>query len=153
MTGKIKNIIVSIFSLLLSAFIFVESLGIKAQMRNDMGSGFFPRVIAIAIAVVAVIQLIMALREKSLPAKNGKSDVNGGFMTILLVLFYVVAYRPVGFIISTVCYLYLQILVLTPRDKLNLPFLCGFSFAVPFFIYTLFVYAINTPLPKGLFGF
>lgn len=153
MTAKTKNIIVSIFSLLFSAFIFIESLGIKAQMRNDMGSGFFPRVIAVAIAFVAVIQLIMALREKSVPAKESSIDKKGGYMTILLVLLYVTAFQSVGFIIATVCYLYLQILVLTPPEKLNLPFLCGFSFAVPLFIYTLFVYAINTPLPKGLFGF
>lgn len=153
MSAKMKNIIVGIFALLFSAFVFIESAGIETQMRNDMGSGFFPRVIAIVIAVVAVIQLAMALREKDAPAKAGKSDVKGGLMTILLVLMYVVAYRPLGFIIATVCYLYLQILVLTPQDRLNLPFLCVFSFAVPLFIYTLFVYAINTPLPKGLFGF
>lgn len=27
------------------------------------------------------------------------------------------------------------------------------SLVIPFAIYTLFVYVINTPLPKGLFGF
>lgn len=72
---------------------------------------------------------------------------------ILLLCIYVLAFQPVGFILDTIVFLFLEMLVLTPKEKRNLPLLGILSVATPFIIYTLFVYAINTPLPKGLFGF
>ncbi len=153
MTSKTKNLIVSVFSLCIGAFLFANSSEILPGMRNDMGSGFFPKVVALAIIAVALLLLVMSLKDKERGTKEFKGDILGGVFSIVLILAYVCAFQSVGFIISTVLYLYLQILVLTPSEKLNLPFLCGFSFAVPLGVYALFVYGLNTPLPIGMFGF
>ena len=102
---------------------------------------------------MALIRLVMALREEEKEAKASNSDLKGGWETILLLCIYVLAFQPVGFILDTIVFLFLEMLVLTPKEKRNLPLLGILSVATPFIIYTLFVYAINTPLPKGLFGF
>lgn len=153
MTEKAKNIAVSVVSIAFGILLFLESYGIKGKMRHDMGSGFFPAVIAAAVVVVAIIHLILVLRDKGQNEVKGVGDVRGGLETIVLVLLYVAAFQPVGFIISTVLYLFLQIIVLTPAEKIRLPFISAFSFIFPFFIYVFFVYVINTPLPIGMFGF
>lgn len=153
MTSKTKNLIVSVFSLCVGAFLFANSCGILPGMRNDMGSGFFPKVVALSIIAVALVVLVMSLKDKERGAEGFKGDILGGVFSIVLILAYVCAFQSVGFIIATVLYLYLQILVLTPSEKLNLPFLCTFSFAVPLGVYALFVYGLNTPLPIGMFGF
>lgn len=103
--------------------------------------------------VVAIIRLVLALREKEGEAKASNSDLKGGWETILLLCLYVLAFQPVGFILDTIVFLFLEMLVLTPKEKRNLVLLGVLSLVVPFAIYTLFVYVINTPLPKGLFGF
>ncbi|WMJ83717.1 tripartite tricarboxylate transporter TctB family protein [Oscillospiraceae bacterium LTW-04] len=153
MTNKKKNIIVSVMFMAFGAFLFVESLGIKHMMKNDVGSGFFPKVISVAIIVVSAIRLIMALRENTGEKKASNDDKIGGLLTILLIGAYVLAFNTIGFLISTAAYLFLQMLVLTPEEKRNLPLLAGLAISAPILIYVLFVYVINTPLPKGVFGF
>lgn len=153
MTAKKKNIITSVLFLAFGAFVYYEASGIKHVMNNDVGSAFFPKIIAGAMIVVALIRLVMALREEEKEAKDSDSDLKGGWETILLLCAYVLAFQPVGFILDTMAFLFLEMLVLTPKEKRNLPLLGGLSIATPLLIYTLFVYVINTPLPKGLFGF
>ena len=153
MTAKKKNIITSVLFLAFGAFVFYEASGIKHVMKNDVGSAFFPQIIAGAMIVVALIRLVMALREEEKEAKASDSDLKGGWETILLLCAYVLAFQPVGFILDTVVFLFLEMLVLTPKEKRSLPLLGILSVATPLVIYTLFVYVINTPLPKGLFGF
>ncbi len=154
MSDKKKNILTSVVFLAFGAFVYVQSLGIKHMMANDVGSAFFPKVISVAMIAVAAIRLVMALREPEKEKKGDTgNDAKGGLITILLILAYVMAFNSVGFLISTAIYLFLQMLVLTPAEKRKLPMLAIISIVAPLFIYTLFVYVINTPLPKGIFGF
>lgn len=154
MSSKKKNLIISALFLAFGAFLFVQSLGIKHMMKNDVGSAFFPKVIAVAIIGMAAMRLVMALREKDTgAAKKSSSDMKGGWLTILLVGLYVIAFQPVGFLISTAVYLFLQILVLTPADKRKIPVILAISVIASVFIWVLFNYAISSPLPKGIFYF
>ena len=65
----------------------------------------------------------------------------------------VLAFQPVGFIISTIVYLFLQILVLVPKEKRSWPLTIIISVVAPLAIYGLFTYLISSPLPKGLWGY
>lgn len=154
MSSKKKNLIISALFLAFGAFLFVQSLGIKHMMKNDVGSAFFPKVIAFAIMGMAALRLVMALREKGNGAtKKSTSDMQGGWLTILLIGAYVIAFQPVGFLISTAVYLFLQIMVLTPKEKRRLPVILAISVIASVFIWVLFNYAISSPLPKGIFYF
>lgn len=153
MTNKKRNILVSVLFLAFGLFLFIQSMGIQKMMKNDVGSGFFPKVIAVALMGVSVIRLVMALREPEEAAKKSNSDMKGGWITIALIAAYVLAFNAVGFLLSTAVFLFLEMLVLTPAEKRSLPLLGVISVAAPLFIYVLFVYVINTPLPKGIFYF
>lgn len=154
MSNKKKNLIISALFLAFGAFLFIQAMGIKHMMKNDVGSDFFPKVVGVAIIGVALIRLVMALREKeSENKKKANSDMRGGWLTILLIGAYVIAFQPVGFLISTAVYLFLQILVLTPKEKRRLPVILAISLIASVFIWVLFNYAISSPLPKGIFYF
>lgn len=154
MTEKKKSLLVSVIFFVFGIFLYVQSLGIKHMMKNDVGSAFFPKVIAITIMVVAVIRLVLTLRSKeSTQVKKSNSDMVGGWLTILLIGLYVLTFNAAGFLISTAVYLFLQILVLIPADKRRIPVITTISVVAPLLIYALFVYAINIPLPKGIFYF
>ncbi|MBQ6234430.1 MAG: tripartite tricarboxylate transporter TctB family protein, partial [Clostridia bacterium] len=90
-------------------------------------SGFFPLVVGIAMAALSVLRLILALREKKGEAKKSGDDLMGGLSTIILIAGYCIAFSPVGFIISSIIYLFLQILVLTPKEKRNWLVMYGVS--------------------------
>ena len=154
MSSKKKNMIISALFLAFGAFLYVQALGIKHMMKNDVGSAFFPKVVGITIMGVALIRLVMALREKeSESKKKANSDMLGGWLTILLIGAYVIAFQPVGFLISTAVYLFLQILVLTPKEKRKLPVILAIAVIASVFIWVLFNYVISSPLPKGIFYF
>ena len=153
LTDKLKGIITSILFLAFSVVMIVFAMQYKPMMKNDLGSGFFPMVVGIAMAALSLLRLILALREKKKEAKKSGDDVLGGLATIILIGGYCIAFSPVGFIISSIIYLFLQILVLTPKEKRNWIVIPIISVVAPIAFYALFVYAINTPLPKGLLSF
>ena len=153
MTEKVKSVITSLIFLAFSIVMLVLSAQIKPMMTNDVGSGFFPKVIGIAMIALSLFRLVLALKEKNSEKKESKDDLAGGLETILLIGAYCFLLDILGFIISTAIYLFFQILVLTPKEKRNWLVTILISVIAPFAIYALFVYAINTPLPKGLFGF
>lgn len=154
MTKRNKDLLVSALFIALGIFIFVESLGIKHMMKNDVGSGFFPKVVAVCIIAAASAKLFFTFNDKS-GGENKKSDSDmlGGWMTVALIAVYVLVFSPVGFLISTAAYLFLQMLILCPKEKFKLPLMTAISIITPLFVYVLFVYVIQMPLPKGLFGF
>lgn len=154
MTAKQNNLLVSVLFFLFGLFVFVESLGIKKLMQNDVGSAFFPKVIALAIMAMAAAKLILTLIQPEAGTKKASgSDLAGGWMTVMLLAAYVLVFQFVGFILSTAVYLFLQMLILAPAEKRKLPLFAIISVAAPIVIYGLFVYVINMPLPKGLLGF
>ena len=153
MSDKKKGIVTSILFLAFSIVMIVFARSIKPMMKNDLGSGFFPMVVGIAMCALSVLRLILAIREKEGAVKKSGDDLMGGLATIILIGGYCIAFNPVGFIISTAIYLFLQILILTPKEKRSWPITAAISLVAPFAFYALFVYLINTPLPKGLFGF
>ena len=153
MTDKKKGIITSVLFLAFSIVMIIFAKDIKPMMENDLGSGFFPMVVGIAMCALSVLRLILALREKEKEAKKSNDDLMGGLGTLILIGAYCIAFNPVGSIISTIVYLFLQILLLTPKAKRNWLVISIISVVTPFAFYALFVYLINTPLPRGLFGF
>ncbi|MDY3280768.1 tripartite tricarboxylate transporter TctB family protein [Dysosmobacter sp.] len=153
MSEKKKNLVTSIVFLLFGVFVYVQSLGIKHMMKNDVGSAFFPKVISVAMIIFGVICLVQSLRAEEKESKKTDSDKKGGWLTVLLIAGYVLIFEPVGFLISTMIYLFLQILVLTPAEKRKWPVIIAISVIAPLAIYTLFVYVISTPLTKGIFYF
>lgn len=153
MTDKKRNIVTSLLFLAFGVFLFVQSMGIKHMMKNDVGSGFFPKVVGVAMVVVSIVRLVMALRETEGEAKKSDSDMKGGLETIILIAAYVLAFNAAGFLISTAVFLFLEMLVLTPAEKRNIPLLLVISIVAPIAIYALFTYAISSPLPKGILYF
>lgn len=153
MTDKKRNIVTSLLFLAFGVFLFVQSMGIKHMMKNDVGSGFFPKVVGVAMIAVSIVRLIMALREPEGEAKKSNNDMVGGWATIVLIAVYVLAFNTVGFLISTAVFLFLEMLVLTPAEKRKIPLLLVISIVAPIAIYALFTYAISSPLPKGILYF
>ena len=153
MSEKTKGIITSILFLAFSIVMIVFARQYKPMMQNDLGSGFFPMVVGIAMAALSVLRLVLAFREKKGEVKKSGDDLMGGLATIILIGGYCIAFNPIGFIISTIIYLFFQILILTPKEKRSWPITIAISLVAPVAFYVLFVYAINTPLPKGLLSF
>lgn len=154
MTDRVKNIICSVVFLLFGSAMYVEAIKIKPLMARDLGSGFMPKLIAIAIIVAAGATLVMALKHKqSVNTKSNDMDMKGGFLTIACIAAYVVLYDTLGFLISTFLYLFVQILILSNEKNRKVPLFLVITVLTSIIVYILFVYVIGMPLPTGILSF
>lgn len=154
MTKKVKEILISVVFMLVGIFIYLQAMNIEPLMKNELGSGYFPKVVAGTMIVLSILNLFLNLKNTHIEDENNtKSDLFGGLSTIALIGIYSLLYQKVGFLIGTSLYLFLQILILAPKEKRNIMLFAIISVVFSVFVYYLFTRIINMPLPKGIFGF
>ena len=155
MTDKKRDLLCSVIFLVFGIFMFVQSAAIKPLMGSkDLGSGFVPKIIAGCIIVIAGVKLIMTLTSKKEEKKiENDEDKMGGLLTIALLLIYSVLFNTLGFILSTVLYLFAQMLILSVERNRKIPLFAVIAVVAPVVIYALCVYVIKMPLPAGLLSF
>lgn len=156
MTNKQSDIICSVIFLIFGGAMLYFSLGIKKMIETDVGSGYVPAFIAICILVTAAAKLILTVLNKK-PSAYQKvkfdNDLIGGVGTIALMAFYVLAMEPVGFLLSSMVYLFAQILLMSNKTNRKPILFAIISIALPLAVDILFVFVIKMPLPKGILGF
>lgn len=153
-TDKKRDLLCSILFLAFGSFMLVQSVAIKPLMEKDVGSGFVPKIVAAAIVVIAFIKLLLTLCDKKQgSASKTDEDTAGGLLTIAALGAYVLLFQPLGFILSTMLYLFVQTTILSNDKNRSLVQFGIISIVAPLLIYILFVYVIKMPLPGGLLGF
>lgn len=155
MTKRQRDLLCSVLFLGFGIFVFVQSLPIQPIMEKDLGSGFMPRVVAVAIIAVAALKLVLSLLDKEAGAEKRErsGDLKGGIATILALTGYAVLFDTLGFILATALYLFAQIFILSGKEHRNIKVTILISVVAPVVIYALFVYAIKMPLPTGILSF
>ena len=92
-------------------------------------------------------------KEDGVQAKEEKS-IKELWISIVLLSFYLVALRDIGFVITTTIFVTCEALVLTPKDMRKKYLLRWLIIAVVFAggVYYLFRYILNLFLPVGILG-
>ncbi|MDR0324321.1 MAG: tripartite tricarboxylate transporter TctB family protein [Treponema sp.] len=171
---------VGIFFLLLSVFYIAQSLSI--QSFDPFGNSFItsqamPQVIGGLVFVISIAHIIIAFvklqKEKAKQTESSAEDQSSSqvgkaagmklrltkpvllmLITILLTCAYIYCFTRLGFILSSVFFLMIQIFVLIPAEKRKkwAAFIVCFSITIPVGLYLLFTRVLSMFLPRGLFG-
>lgn len=156
MTNKVRDLICSGIMLVFGVVMLVLARDIPHKIESDVGSGYVPTFIAVCILIVAAAKLILTLVKTPLSA-NQKIKIDqdwvGGVGTIVLMLVYMLALEPVGFICSSVVYLFIQMMLLSNHENRKPILFALIAVLLPVAVDALFVFAIQMPLPKGILGF
>ena len=115
-----------------------------------------PAFIAGCLIVVSVAKLIITLtRKDASDNKKVKSDSStiGGIVTIVIMFAYMVCFEPVGFILSSVVFLFALMNWFANNENRNPVLFAIISILLPVAVDALFVFVIKMPLPKGVIGF
>lgn len=150
MSNKAIDMMCALLFLAVGAFLYWQASTIAPMVDRDLGSGFMPKIVAIALMAVAGIKLIASIISKDTRRHESDADPMGGLMTIGALLFYVVAFEFVGFILATMVYLFVQMLILSDHTNRNLKLFSAISVGTSLAVYGLFVYAFDKPMPSGL---
>ena len=155
MTNKRMDMICSLIFLAFGGIMYTYAAKIRHLIPSDTGSGYVPKFIAICIIITAAAKLILTLldKKKEEAQAQGSGDKVGGWGTLALMFAYVVAFEPVGFVLSTIVYLYAQITLMSDETNRNPKLFAIISIVTPIVVSLLFSRVINMPLPYGVFGF
>lgn len=157
---KYGDIVVGIFFMVLSAVMIVMAQMLPKSKVMDIGPDFMPMVIGVITFVLAALLLFLSVKnfkihtaeidEASIP----DCDYKRVLASIILVLIYVYMLQPVGFIVCTLVFLLLQMLVLSPDDergKKDIIKLAVIDVIFTLVVFFLFRYGFKIVLPAGIF--
>lgn len=158
---KYGDIVVSVFYLVLAIAIIIMARMLPVSAVTSLGPDFMPNVIGIVTLILAAILLVTSIKnfksnlaEAEAAGEKDESDYKRVLSSFIVVLAYVMILKPVGFIISTIVYLPVQMFILSPVDQRNgksavkLTILSVIFTLVVFF---LFRYGFKIILPSGIF--
>ena len=163
-----KNLIPGIVLPIFSIIYLVVTSQIKkfSGVGSDpLGARAIPYLWGISLLVLSLILVVRGIKQRNLAIKNNtlvKSELNFTGMikenreivlTFVSLAVYIALLEPVGFLIMTAVYLFVQTLILTPKEKRNYIVTLITSIVIAVALDYVFVCLLNVLLPLGIFGF
>ncbi|MBE6904981.1 tripartite tricarboxylate transporter TctB family protein [Marasmitruncus massiliensis] len=162
MLTKHKDLISGIFLLILGVVMFASAQTIPTGAEMGASSAFMPKVVSVMLIICGALVAIQGRpRKEYVPSEGGKAKDSGrsNYKALVLSLIALVAYIAlmpgVGFIITTIVYLFVQILIFAPKEKKTKRNLVLFGIVSIIFaitVYFIFVYGFALMLPSGILG-
>lgn len=145
----------------LAIVLFVGASKLPPNLLGGVGPDFMPKVIAIGTGILGALQLIKGIRYAGTTgAGDTQADANEEdkpeywrvALTVLAFGVYVFSMSTVGFLICSAIYLFLQILILAPKEKRNILQFAIISIVFTVAVYFIFRNGLNVMLPRGILG-
>lgn len=151
------------YTIIIAFFVFmlVNSFKLHEIRRfGEMGSGFWPIMILSTAAILSIILLIFSITKytkerKTTPIPSPSPEVLAELKdrrkkfasSVILLLLYIIVMPWIGFILSTLIYVFVFILALGERRKFVL---IASPILVTFLIIITFAKFIAIPFPRGV---
>lgn len=159
-----------IFFLLLSVFYFSQISTIEIIDSGSVDAAFIPKLVAGAMCLLSICQITASViklkkgagREMQVREENGKQELaeagaqasiewKSTILTAVLLLIYVALFEKIGFVITTMVYLFLQLLILAPERKpKQIAVFAVSSVAAAFLLQYVFIHLLFVMLPEGI---
>ena len=157
---KYGDIVVSVFFMALSAVMIYAATLLPKSKVMEIGPDFMPTVVGIATLILSTALLVISL--KGLKSRVAEAEANPPaecdykrmLISLILILVYVFALKPVGFILTTLVYLPIQMYVLADkehRSKKDIITLLIIDVVFTIAVFFLFRYGFKIVLPQGIF--
>ena len=119
---KYGDIVVSVFFMVLSAVMIFAATLLPKSTVMEIGPDFMPTVVGIVTLILSTALLIISL--KGLKTRVAEAEANPPaecdykrmLISLILILIYVFTLKPVGFIVTTLVYLPVQMYVLADAE-------------------------------------
>lgn len=138
-----------------AGFAYLRMAAVLPQ-KDGVDAATVPTILAWMMVALGVIELAGALRRSPVAegpgtaAPGGSAGLTVVVLTLLLIAGFIAALRPLGFPIATALYLFLQFLVLTPRDvRPPVGLYAVLAAAAAAVIFGVFRYGFDLLLPAG----
>lgn len=157
---KYGDMIVGGFFMILSAGMMIMAKMLPKSTIMDIGPDFMPMCIGLVTFVLAAALAFLNLKNLKMRTAEAEKmekeelDYKRMLTSFMLILVYVYLLQPVGFIVTTILYLPLQMYSLAPdekKTKRDIIQLAVTSVIFTFVVFFLFRYGFKIILPAGIF--
>lgn len=156
--------------ILFAVYIFFSSYAITSTANAALGPAFMPKMVGVILFVLGCMNLVSEIKQLESAALKEKNEGNGelipetkkdvkgyiaehiDYISALLLLVYVFAIKPLGFLIASCIYMFAHMLLLTVNVKRNYIRLILLAVIAPSIIYFGFVKFFYLMLPPGILG-
>ncbi len=164
---KYEDWLVALFYLIITLVYAAQIPSIKRTSISPIDSAFLPIILSIGMGVLTICQIYQAIKkhkqQSQAAAENPDAEAEAdtvaaedapeygrAMMTLAASLLYVALLNPLGFIISSVVYLVLQMCIMSPKDKRKPVKFLIISVITVLVIYFVFHNLLRLMLPNGI---
>lgn len=157
---KFGDLVAGILFLVLSIVLFLAANALPPSLMGGLGSDFMPKVLAIVTCVLSFFQIRAGFRTmRTCQADTEEDDDKPEYLRVLATIAaftaYVFVIEPVGFLVSSIVYLFLQMVILAPAEKRRpkgIVLFAVIAVVVCVAVYFIFRFGLNVMLPAGILG-
>ena len=155
---KCKDLILGIVMLAFSGFYLICAQQIKTRPKLTPGyasAKIMPILLGVLLALLSVFCIIQGIRRMKAPdeqeaKKLDRGDLMAVVFTFAVIIGYILVMPLLGFILSTVIYLFLQMLILAPKDKRNYVLFAIVAVVFTALVFVAFRIGLQQLLPRGI---
>ena len=157
---KCRDLILGVVMLLFSGFYLFYAQQIKTRPKltpSYASAKIMPTLLGILLAVLAVFCIIQGIRQlKTASNKEEKAkkldrgDLMAVVFTFAVIIGYVIVLPILGFILSTLIYLILQMIILSPPEKRNYLLFAIVAVVFTAIVFVAFRVGLKQLLPRGV---
>ena len=166
MVAKYEDVFSGVLLLIVSVIMFFTAYSFEALTVSLIGPAFMPQIIAVIMAIFSVVIAVNGFKkskaaggEIDMPASveeeliiTEKKSYKPVLISLALMIAYVVLLPYIGFLIMTVIYIFLQMLILSHVTHRKIWLFLLISIITSATIYYLFRNVFYVMLPTGIIG-
>nr|WP_321443769.1 tripartite tricarboxylate transporter TctB family protein [uncultured Cohaesibacter sp.] len=145
---KFNDRIIGILAVLSGIAIIAGTLEFRSIQGQQFGSAFFPRIVGATTIIVGLIQFFAAAPGPWIQIREElrNRDTLSKLMVIAVVIFWLFAVEPLGFLLTTALVTALLASTLGARPMSTIVVALG----LPVLLHAIFGMLLRVPLPRGL---
>ena len=156
---KCRDLILGIVMLLFSGFYLINAFQIKTRPKltpSYASAQIMPVLLGMLLAILSVICIVQGIRKMKTAdgteeegKKKDKGDIMAVVFTFAVIIGYILIMPTLGFILSTLIYLFLQMIILAPAEKRNYLLFAIVAIAFTALVFVAFRIGLQQLLPRG----
>ncbi len=157
---KCRDLILGIVMLLFSGFYLFNARQIKTRPKltpSYASAQIMPTLLGILLAILSVVCIVQGIRNlkaadgaEETAKKKDKGDIMAVVFTFAVIIGYILVMPTLGFILSTVLYLFLQMIILSPPANRNYLLFAIIAVVFTALVFVAFRIGLQQLLPRGL---
>lgn len=156
---KYKDLWLGGIMLLFSGFYLIVATQIQTRPKltpSYASARIVPILLGSLLALLSVLLIIQSVRKlrsgsvKEAGEKLSRDDMLTVVLTLAVILLYIILMQPLGFCLSSIIYLFLQMVVLAPKEKRNYVKFIIIAVAFTAVVFVAFRIGLQQLLPRGV---